>query len=221
MGRFPTSSSLWRSAKGSRSTSIVPQRLARSADRSVARISTSLDSRPLLALTSPSGMNRKHVLVWCSGLVLLAACTHTAAKTTASTPPAKFACPSDANLGVYQSNRLNTLKECAWFAGTVATVDTRSDGDLHMLLAPDQGYAQFLNAGNQQAGGMVVEIMPGQTLPAPSVGEHIQVFGTWVLDTNNGWNEIHPVWGIKYLDTGSSAYSLPPVTPQYSGGSNS
>ena len=83
------------------------------------------------------------------------------------------------------------------------------------------GYAQFLNAGNQQAGGMVVEIMPGQTLPAPSVGEHIQVFGTWVLDTNNGWNEIHPVWGIKYLDTGSSAYSLPPVTPRYSGGSNS
>ncbi len=124
-------------------------------------------------------------------------------------------------MGVYKPNRLNTLKECVWFSGTVAEEDTRDDGDLHLLLSPDSGYAKYLNSGNQQAGGMVIEIMPGQNLPAPAVGEHVDVFGTWVNDTNNGWNEIHPVWGIRYLDAGSSAYSLPPTTPEYNGGSNS
>jgi hypothetical protein len=43
----------------------------------------------------------------------------------------------------------------------------------------------------------------GGHLPAPTVGEHIGLTGAWVLDTNHGWNELHPVWtenlaGITY-----------------------
>ena len=166
-------------------------------------------------------MDRRHALCWFVGLLLLAACTHATATQPPVSTTVKFTCPSDGNMGVYKPSRLSTLKECVWFAGTVTEEDPRSDGDLHLLLAPDGGYQMYLNGGNQQAGGMVVEIMPGQNLPAPSVGEHVQVFGTWVFDTNNGWNEIHPVWGINYLDSGASAFLLPPKTPLYAGDSNS
>ena len=31
-------------------------------------------------------------------------------------------------------------------------------------------------------------------LPAPNVGVRIGLLGAWVLDTDHGWNEFHPVW---------------------------
>jgi hypothetical protein len=134
-----------------------------------------------------------------------------------------FTCPTHAKLGVYNNNRLHVLKECQWFRGTVTQVENRSDGDLHILVRPDAGFTHFLNEGNYNSenGDLVIEIMPGQRLPAPTVGEHLAVFGSWVLDQNNGWNEIHPVWGLRYLDSQTAAFSLPPVVPLYNGGSNS
>ncbi len=112
------------------------------------------------------------------------------------------------------------LKTCQWYRGTVINEGPRSDGDTHLLIKPDPGFTKFLDLGNANEGGLIVEIMPGQRLTAPVVGEHVAVFGTWVYDTNNDWNEIHPVWGMKYLDTGKSAFALPPTPPQYNGGSN-
>ena len=157
------------------------------------------------------------VLVWLLlGGLLIAAC----GKATGSpvTLP-KWACPGEGKLGVYKPHRLQILKECVWYVGIVAESDTRSDGDLHLAFRPDAGFERFLNAGNTdpKVAGLVVEIMPGQKLPSPAVGEHIAVFGTWVLDTHNDWNEIHPVWGVVYLDRRTSAYSLPPKTPLYTG----
>lgn len=87
-------------------------------------------------------------------------------------------------------------------------------------MKPDAGDTSFLNVANVNSGGMIVEIVPGQDLPVPSVGDHLAVFGTWVLDTHNGWNEIHPVWAIRNLDTGTTVEALPPVQPQYTGDSN-
>ncbi len=57
--------------------------------------------------------------------------------------------------------------------------------------------------------------MPGQDLPLPYVGEHIEIYGTWVYDRDHGWREIHPIWAITYLDTGRRVFSLPPVPPRY------
>ena len=106
-----------------------------------------------------------------------------------------------------------------WFRGTVFDESPRSDGDLHADIYPDKGYETFLNDGNRKdkGGAMVVEIMPGQTFPRFSQNEHVAVYGTWVHDTHNDWNEIHPVWAIDYLDRHKRVVDLPPVTPEYNG----
>jgi hypothetical protein len=149
-------------------------------------------------------------------LIALAAC-HQAA--SASTGP--VICPKgDPLQGIYSPKRLRVLGTCRWFSGTVTQTDTRSDGDLHVLLRPDPSYTRFLNAVNVNQGGMVVEIVAGQQLPPPRVGERIAVFGTWVFDEHNSWNEIHPVWAIRYRDTGKTIEAMPPVPPLYTGGSN-
>jgi hypothetical protein len=139
--------------------------------------------------------------------------------TTPSAKPQTFTCPAEPKLGVYSPDRLKILTPCVWFRGTVVNSESRSDGDQHLLLTPDSGYSKYLNVANVNEGGLVVEIMPGQNLSLPAVNEHVAVFGTWVFDTHNGWNEIHPVWGIRYLDTGHSSFRLPPATPVYQGGS--
>ncbi len=122
--------------------------------------------------------------------------------------------------GIYSPKRLTVLGTCKWFQGTVTQAEKRSDGDLHLLLTAEPAYTKFLNTVNVNSGGMIVEIVPGQQLPPPTVGESIAVFGTWVLDEHNGWNEIHPVWAIRYLDTGQTMQAPPPVPPEYTGGSN-
>ena len=157
--------------------------------------------------------HKPHVLLSVA-LLLLVSCRE------GSQPGVSFSCPGQAKLGVYNPDRLNVLGTCRTFRGIVISSDERSDGDTHLLIAPDEGYSSLLNVENVNQGGMVVEIMPGQNLPVPPNGEHVAVFGTWVFDTHNGWNEIHPVWGIRYLDGGQAAFSLPPAEPVYHGGSN-
>jgi len=109
----------------------------------------------------------------------------------------------------------------------VLFVRHESDGDYHVVVKPDSGYASFLNQDNYryEHGGLVTEIMPGQHLPGAYAGEHVAVFGTWVLDADHGWREIHPIWAITNLGTGKRLFSLPVVPPRYgseggSGGSS-
>jgi hypothetical protein len=99
----------------------------------------------------------------------------------------------------------------------VARVIHEQDGDYHVDVAPANGYKRFLDADNYSAqyGQLVTEIIPGQSFPAPHVGERIAVFGTWVYDSDHGWNEIHPIWAITNLDTGMTVASLPVVPPRY------
>jgi len=145
--------------------------------------------------------------------LLLVACWTTS---SAASPT----CPSDTpKLGIYDPSRLKVLDTCLWFYGVVAEAERHSDGDLHILLRPDPNSTSFLNVENVNRGGMVVEIVPGQQLPDPAVGDHLSVFGTWVLDTHNGWNEIHPVWEITYPG-GSTVQALPPDPPEYQGSAN-
>lgn len=148
----------------------------------------------------------------------LAACSSTP---STSGIAARLTCPSgDPLLGIYDPKRLTVLKPCQTVTGTVLEVEGRSDGDTHVLLRPDGGFTKFLNVENVNTGGLVVEIVPGQDLPAPTVGQHVSVFGTWVLDEHNGWNEIHPVWAITYLDRGATSQAMPPASPLYGGDQN-
>ena len=128
-----------------------------------------------------------------------------------SQPP----CPSDPLRGIYQPARLEVLGECMWFQGVVRSIDQRRDGDFHLEVAPASGFEDLLSDANE--GVMVVEIVPGQHLRLPEVGERIGVFGTWVFDSHNEWNEIHPVWSIDYPERGIRADVLPPATPLYEG----
>jgi hypothetical protein len=136
--------------------------------------------------------------------------------------PSPENCPSTPLLGVYHSYRLHILGTCRWYSGTVIAVIHEADGDYHLRVKPASGYSSFLDHDNysQQYGTLVGEIMPGQHLPLPSVGEEISMFGTWVYDADHGWNEIHPIWAIRY-SSGRTIYSLPPATPEYGSGSGS
>ena len=134
----------------------------------------------------------------------------------------KTACPPNPLLGVYNPSRLKVRGECVWFRGTVMDVASRSDGDHHLDITPDPGFESMLNKGNNkdQNGAMVVELMPGQLFPVPQPGEHLAVFGTWVHDSHNDWNEIHPVWTVDYLGSGDVVTSLPPRIPEFECSSN-
>jgi len=136
-----------------------------------------------------------------------------------ASPP--LVCPSQPLLGVYHSYRLIVLGACRWYQGTVTSITHEADGDYHVDVAPGAGYKGFLDSGNfmQQHGSLVTEIMPGQALPVPSIGERVAVFGTWVHDEDHGWNEIHPIWAVETLDTGTVVYRLPPATAGYGSGS--
>ena len=161
-------------------------------------------------LTGPS--RRRAVFVSCTLVLATAGCG-------GSHPAASDSCPKRPLQGVYDPTRLTVLQQCATYRGTVIAASPRSDGDYHVDIAPHAGYEQFLDKGNEkdQGGGLVVEIMPGQQFPRPVEGEQLAVFGTWVHDEHNDWNEIHPVWRIDYLDRGSHVTSLPPETPVYQG----
>jgi hypothetical protein len=117
--------------------------------------------------------------------------------------------------GVYHPYRLEVLGACRRFTGTVIAVRPEDDGDHHVIIRPAPGFAGMLDHDNysEQHGGIVAEIMPGQHLVPPYVGEHVTVVGTWAYDSDHGWNEIHPIWAIDYGQ--GLVKSLPPATPVY------
>jgi hypothetical protein len=98
----------------------------------------------------------------------------------------------------------------------VVDVAHEDDGDYHVWFTPDPEYSYLMNSENhfQARPAMLAEITPdcppngnpadahaaGQcppsSLPIPVIGEHISVDGPWVLDTDHGWREIHPVDAI-------------------------
>lgn len=125
-----------------------------------------------------------------------------------------WACPSkeDWSSGVWGPDRLSLLSACKSVSGTVVHTLHPADGDVHMTVAVDAPYQYLLNNANE--GLLVVELMPrdGGHLPAPEVGAHVVLTGAWVLDTDHGWNEIHPVWA-ESIDGGPLFES----GPQYGG----
>jgi len=129
-------------------------------------------------------------------------------------------CASNPLRGVYHPYRLEVLGSCRRYEGTVTAVRHEEDGDYHVIIAPASGFARYLDAGNysRQGGGIVAEIMPGQHLRRPYVGEQIVVVGTWANDRDHGWNEIHPIWAIGY--GAGLVRSLPPSTPVHDASSS-
>lgn len=166
------------------------------------RFFMSADDFDRLVIQNPSGEA-------CAGLELPVIPQPTPTPEPTPTPPPGPPAPADAHLdSVYHNYRLQVLHTNQEFTGTVTAVRSEADGDTHVEVTPDPAYAALAYTGQNY---VVVEPMPGQSIPTPSVGDHIHVVGTHVYDTNHAHNEIHPVlsWnGLSYE---------PHVPPLFSG----
>ncbi len=118
---------------------------------------------------------------------------------------------------MHNPDRLHVLDPCRHAAGIVVDVAHEDDGDYHVWFTPDTAYVQLMNSEDhfQAQPAMLAEItpecLPGRTpadahaashcpktkLRIPVIGNHISLDGPWVLDTDHGWQEIHPVDSIQ------------------------
>ncbi|MHB8585726.1 MAG: hypothetical protein ACYDDF_07810 [Thermoplasmatota archaeon] len=116
---------------------------------------------------------------------------------------------------VYNPDRLQVQRTCATVSGTVDRVLSEADGDIHIRLRLDAANATLINSANQQDqyGDLVVEVICANAvtqtdaqaacsgftshITVPAEGSHVRVLGAYVLDTDHGWEEIHPVTRIQ------------------------
>ena len=112
---------------------------------------------------------------------------------------------------VYDPTRLQKLAPCISVTGIIDESNADEDGDQHFLLKLDPGQDALTNKRNRKKkeGDIVLEIVcanptsmrkvqsacAGYTnrVPIASVGAHVRATGTYVIDSHNGWAEIHPV----------------------------
>ena len=124
-------------------------------------------------------------------------------------------CNADLWKHVYEPERLHVIETCTAVEGRVVSVRRASDGDLHIGLDPE--HQSVLNLTNviHANGHLVVEVIcdhapaeqpaligcAGLTPPVdvPKAGDRVRVTGAYVTDSENGWNEVHPVTRIEIL----------------------
>src|SRR6476661_7601674 len=129
---------------------------------------------------------------------------------TPETAKAPTSCDPDLWKRVYNPSRLQVVADCKEATGTISELDQNPDGDTHMLLKLDAGQDDLLNKKNdkKKEGDLVVEVVcaspvsdkkVGETcsgyvnpVTIPKVGDHVRVTGSYVIDSHNGWAEIHP-----------------------------
>jgi hypothetical protein len=118
---------------------------------------------------------------------------------------------------VYNPKRLQRVKACLTVTGVITESSADDDGDQHFLLKLDPGQDNLVNKRNRKkkGGDIVLEIVcanptkmkkpkaacAGYTnpIPIPAVGAHVRATGTYVIDSHNGWAEIHPVSRFQTL----------------------
>jgi hypothetical protein len=163
--------------------------------------------------------------------------TPTANITPAAIPPSAgisvHVCTADPRAHVYKPDRLETIDPCVALTGTIELERAEPDGDYHVRLRLDPGQScggqPCTNTINdsQQAGDLVLEPVcenpvtqtdaqaacQGFQNPVivPSVGSHVIAIGPFVLDTNHGWNEIHPLESIFPVLFDSPTPTTPPA----------
>ena len=120
---------------------------------------------------------------------------------------------------MYHAYRLHLLASCVTVSGIIESAWSEPDGDLHVRLRLDPGQTcagqTCINVTNvaQQRGDLVLEPVCEEavsqadavdaclhyhsTLVVPPVGSHVAATGPWVIDTDHGWEEIHPLEAIR------------------------
>ena len=118
---------------------------------------------------------------------------------------------------VYNPTRLQQLTPCVSVTGVIDESSADPDGDQHFLLKLDPGQGKLVNKRNakKKGGDLVLEIVcanpaslkkvksacTGYTnrIPIPGLGAHVRATGTYVIDSHNGWAEIHPVSKLEAM----------------------
>lgn len=118
---------------------------------------------------------------------------------------------------VYDPTRLEVIDKCMTVTGVIEESSADDDGDQHMLLKLDAGQENLLKKKNikNKTGDLVIEAVcinnitnpkVGGTckgyinhVQLPKVGDHIKVSGSYVIDSHNGWAEIHPISKIVII----------------------
>ena len=140
---------------------------------------------------------------------------------------------------VYHTNRFTVYDNCKTVSGTVKAIHNEKDGDVHIQLYLDSGSSDLVNSKNisSQNGCLVLEIICAKKITqadaiepctgyynnvtVPNSGDRITVTGTYVLDKQHGWNEIHPVSSIQIIGKGNpSSNDKNPVIGKTNSGSD-
>jgi hypothetical protein len=106
--------------------------------------------------------------------------------------------------GAGNKKDLKILSKCETARGIVHDVHHHmKDGDYKFGLDVEKKYKHLLNKGNDKkrvGGNLIVEIVPkdrkSSDVYLPENGDDVRVWGAWVKDKPNGWNEIHPAWKV-------------------------
>ena len=117
---------------------------------------------------------------------------------------------------VYDPGRLDVKKKCITVSGVIEETNADEDGDQHMLLKLDKKN-NLLTKKNytKKDGNLVIEAVCVNNITRkkaigackgyvnhvelPKVGDHVMVTGSYVIDSHNGWAEIHPISKIEIL----------------------
>jgi hypothetical protein len=118
---------------------------------------------------------------------------------------------------VWDPSRLDVIASCKTVTGVIVEKNADPDGDEHMLLKLDKGQDSLLRKKNysKKDGNLVIEAICvnqitrksakgfcksySNSIALPKVGDHVQVTGSYVADSHNGWTEIHPISTISIL----------------------
>ena len=126
---------------------------------------------------------------------------------------------------VYHPGRLHVISTCRMVRGTVEEVRWEPDGDLHILLRTSPSLVNAVNRADEHGDLVLEEICKGTVTQAdavaacgglswkvtvPTVGDVVTVSGSYVLDADHGWLEIHPV--SKLTVTGHAVPAPAPAT---------
>ena len=116
---------------------------------------------------------------------------------------------------IYNPDRLRVLDPCISVIGTVEEIRKEADGDYHIRFRLDQQFESLLNEKNisHQDGDLVLELICqgrvrqsdavdscnqyGGPYFEPEVGQRYLVWGSYVHDSQHGWNELHPVTSMQ------------------------
>ena len=119
---------------------------------------------------------------------------------------------------VWEPSRLDVIVSCKTVTGTIVEKNADPDGDEHMLLKLDAGQDSLLRKKNysKKNGNLVIEAICvnkitrksakgycksySNSIALPKVGDHVQVTGSYVVDSHNEWTEIHPISTISILN---------------------